>query len=66
MITTHATKVVHGPVHIRHLLHLLLIWLELLLVGIVSMVVGRCLKLGLDQFLLLYYLLLALGDPVRI
>ena len=66
MVTAHAPKIIHGPIHVWHLLHLMLILLELLLIWIIALVVGRCLKLSLDQLLLFDNLLLALRDPVRV
>ena len=66
MATAHASKIIHSAVHIWHLLHLVLILLELLLILIIALVIGRCLKLRLDQLLLFNNLLLALWDPVRV
>ena len=66
LATSHAAKIVHGAVHIWHLLNLLLIWLKLLLIRIVSLVVGRCLELSLDKLLLFYYLLLTFGNAMGI
>jgi hypothetical protein len=63
MATAHASKIVHGPIH---LLHLLLVLLELLLILLIALVIGRCLKLGLNQLLLFNYLLLAFWDPMRV
>ena len=66
MAGSHAAKIIHCAVHVWHLLHLVLILLEFLLILIVALVIGRCLKLSLYQLLLFDYLLLALWDSVRI
>lgn len=57
----HGTQVVHGTVHIRQFLHLLV--LVSLLILLIS---SSCLKLGLYQLLFFYNLLLLFWDSVGI
>jgi hypothetical protein len=61
-----AAQVIHCAIHVLEHLQLAVCLLKLLLILLLAIIMGSCLKLGCEQLLFFDYLLLTFRDPVRI